>query len=106
MVRGESCWKEWAEALRISMMQSRVTEVLKSVAEIKEETGTSESLRKLQAQDFWNASRVGKTDWDSLARAGFIIEFEPTPTGTVEQVIFRLNKTWGDILEKAIAKEV
>ena len=75
MVRGNKSWQDWATTLRMQMMQKRLPEVTKSIPEIKEETGTPESLRKLSSQGFWDATRDGKPDWDTLVRAGFVINF-------------------------------
>lgn len=97
MARGD-CWKQWAECLRKYMMTNGIAEITKTTAEIHSETGTTETVASLQKAGFWNATQRGIPSWTAITRAGFELGYAPTDAGTVEQVTFRLNKTWRDIL--------
>lgn len=98
MPRGDKCWVEWAEQLRVHMMTTKTPELSKSTLQIHQETGTHEPLTNLQSRGFWNSCQRGITDWDALTKAGFELEFEPNIEGKVESVTFRLNETWLAIL--------
>jgi hypothetical protein len=99
MPRGDKCWVEWAETLRVHMMTNKLAEVVKPTHDIHRETGTRESLRSLQSQDFWNSCQRGSTDGDLLTKAGFVLDFVPSEDGKVESVTFRLNETWLAIMQ-------
>ena len=81
MPRGDNCWIEWAEELREQMMAQGVQEIDKSTDDIHRESGTQESLSKLQSRGFWNACQRGDPAWDALARAGFSLRFDPNDDG-------------------------
>ena len=94
MPRGDKCWVEWAEKLRINMMSNKLPKVVKSTADIHCETGTHEPLANVQSRGFWNSCQRGIQDWDALTKAGFVLEFEPNVDGKVDSVTFKLNDSW------------
>ena len=108
MPRGDSCWKVWAESLRIWMMTNGVPEVTKSIEEIKGETGTTETFSSLSSIGFWTACRDAKEHYDTIPRAGLEIEFTLNENNWIETITFRLNESWMCILrnkEERLARE-
>ena len=95
MPRGAKCWVEWPRDAAVHMMTNKLPEIVKPTHDIHCETGTHESLRSLQSQGFWNSCQRGVTDWDTLTKAGFVLDFVPTANGKVESVTFQLDETLG-----------
>jgi hypothetical protein len=105
MSRDQKLWKDWADALRQTMMTGLVREVTKSVDEISQETRTEKSASTLQSQKFWNACIRGEGSYSTLSRAGFELSFEPSEAGKVDAVTFRLNAGWQAILQRVLDRK-
>jgi hypothetical protein len=101
-VRDKNRWKEWADQLRQEMMAELTPNVTKSVDEITQETGTDKSPSVLRSRRFWNACQSGKKPNDTLAKAGFEIEFEPNEANEVEAITLGLNSTWKAIMQRVL----
>jgi len=95
-------WKEWADALRQSMMAELTPEVTKTVQEIIKETATEKSPTILVSQRFWKSCQTGKGTNDTLSKAGFEIEFGPNEDGKVDAVTLQLNETWRGIMQRVL----
>ena len=104
-VREKVRWKEWADGLRQTMMAELTPRVTKSVEEIITETATEKSEAVLATQRFWRACQAGKGTNDTLAKAGFEIEYEPNDDGKVEAVTLQLNDTWSAILKQVLDRQ-
>jgi hypothetical protein len=98
-------WTKWATSLRKSMMTSLTAEVTKSVASIAVETGTTKAESTLKGSRFWQECQAGKRPNDALSLAGFEIEFTPDEKRKVNEVTFRLNKTWKDIMQGVLDRK-
>ena len=98
-------WKDWADSLRQEMMTSLTPEVTKSVAIISSETATTKAESTLRSVRFWRACQQGKSPNDTLAKAGFEVEFEPDERQAVQEVTLRLNQTWLTILDRVIERK-
>jgi hypothetical protein len=105
MSRDQKRWKEWADALRQTMMAAKVGEVTKSVAEISHETGTEKAASTLQSRKFWNACIAGEGSYATLSKAGFELSYEPNGAGKVEAVTLRLNASWQAILQRVLDRK-
>jgi hypothetical protein len=105
MSRDQKRWKEWADALRQTMMSEKVGEVTKTVAEITSETGTEKSAATLQSARFWNACILGQGSCGTLTKAGFELSYTPNGSGKVEAVTFRLNASWQAILQRVLDRK-
>jgi hypothetical protein len=104
-IQEKSRWKKWADRLRQEMMTSRIPEVTKTIVEISSETGTTKAQSTLVGARFWKSCQLGAAPNDVLKIAGFEIAFELGADSKVEQVTLKLNRTWMDILERAVAKK-
>lgn len=104
-VQEKTRWKNWAEGLRKDMMTNLVPEVTKSVETITSEVATTKAESTLRSVRFWQACQDGKSPNDTLATAGFEIEFEPNEDRHVKEVTLRLNKTWMDILQRVLDRK-
>ena len=87
-----NCWVKWASELHELMMANRLLAVTKRTADIHQESGTSQSLDDLQQPGFWNSCRREVQDWDTIFKAGLVIDFAPNEHERVETVTFRLDK--------------
>jgi hypothetical protein len=105
MSRDQKRWKEWADALRQTMMSAKVGEVTKSIAEISQETGTEKAPSTLQSQRYWKACIVGEGSYSALSKAGFELSFTPNESGKVEAVTLRLNASWQAILQRVLDRK-
>jgi len=101
-VREKVRWKEWADGLRQTMMAQLTPQVTKSVEDIIKETATEKSVSVLATQRFWKACQAGKGTNDTLAKAGFEIEYESNTDGKVETVTLQLNDTWKSIMQQVL----
>lgn len=95
-------WKEWAERLRQEMMRDLTPQVTKSVDLMIEEIGTDKSTTTLHSRRYWLSCQAGKQPNDTLVKAGFDIEFEPTDKNQIESVTLRLNSTWAAIMQRVV----
>ncbi len=95
-------WKEWADALRQTMMEHLTPHVTKSVEDIIKETATEKPASVLGTQRFWKACQAGEGTNDTLAKAGFEIEFESNTEGKVDTVTLQLNDTWKAIMQRVL----
>ena len=100
-VQEKKRWKEWADALRQEMMRSLTTDVTKSVDAIIAATETTKDEKTVRSERFWRACQAGTSPNETLAKAGFEIEFEAADNRLVEKVTLRLNPTWRNILQGA-----
>jgi len=101
-VRDKVRWKEWADALRQTMMEHLTPHVTKSVEDIIKETATEKPASVLETQRFWKACQAGEGTNDTLAKAGFEIEFESNTEGKVDTVTLQLNDTWKAIMQRVL----
>ena len=101
-VQDKTLWKNWAVNLRQEMMTSLTAEVTKSVEAITSETATTKADSTLRSARFWLACQSGKSPHDSLATAGFEVEFQQDQKGNVQEVTLRLNQTWMTILNRVL----
>ena len=99
-------WRGWADLLRQEMMRGLTPQVTKSVDAIIEETGTEKSRQTMHSHRFWKSCQAAQQPHDTLARAGFDIEFAPTETNEIQTVTLSLNKTWRAILQRALDRGV
>jgi hypothetical protein len=99
MPRGDNCWKNWGEDLRVRMMRQKVASVTLPVEQIYQEVGTGEPFANLQKYSFWNSCRNHIPYWDTLHKAGIEVDFEINARGEVDEVTFSLNETWRWLME-------
>lgn len=104
-VQEKTRWKNWAVGLRQRMMTGMTAEVTKSVAAITSETATTKPENTLRSERFWRACQAGASPNDTLARAGFEIEFQPDKERGVQEVTLRLNETWMTILQGVLDRK-
>lgn len=105
MSQDQKRWKEWADALRQSMMTGLMPEVTKSVEELTQEIRTDKPPSTLQSQKFWNACRDGQGSHTTILKAGFEVSYVPNGAGKVDSVTFRLNDTWQAILQRVLDRQ-
>jgi len=105
MPRRYKGWKNWTIALRKSMYRDNRPETTVTIDEVAEGIG-AETSDAICSTRFWDACREGKGNFDTIAKQGLEIEFEPTADGSVERVTFRLNAKWMDHFQRVIRKEV
>ena len=55
---------------------------------------------------FWDACRDGKGNFDTIAKQGLLIDFEPKADGSVKKVTFRLNPTWLNHFQRVQEREL
>ena len=104
-VQEKTRWKNWADGLRQEMMTSLTPEVTKTVATITSETATTKAESTLRSVRFWKACQAGKSPNDTLATAGFEIEFEPEDGKNISEVTLKLNQTWMSILQRVLDRK-
>lgn len=85
-------------------MIARQIEIVKSIKEVQQETGTKEPRENLVTQSFWRSCRAGDPGMDMIVKEGLELEFTPTEDGQVEAVTIRLNATWRGVLQRAIER--
>ncbi|MGQ0637255.1 MAG: hypothetical protein ACT4QC_21820 [Planctomycetaceae bacterium] len=100
--RDKSC-KEWADAIRKSLMTGNLPEVTKSIEAIRVESGTAESHARLSRPGPWTTGHAETSLIETIHSAGLEIACEPNAQGLVENVTFRLNATWRGV-QKRFAK--
>jgi hypothetical protein len=105
MPRRYKGWKTWTIALRKRMYQDRCTETTVTVDEVAEGLGANPA-DGIGSKRFWDACRDGKGNFDTIAKQGLLIEFEPKADGTVKKVTFRLNQTWMDHFHRVREREL
>lgn len=98
-------WKEWADRLRQKMMTSLMAEVTKSVDAIAAETATTIAEKTLRSVRFWEACQSGIAPHEVIAKAGFLVDFQPEEDRTVDEVTLRLNETWMTIMRRVLDRE-
>ena len=98
----KSRWKDWADRLRQELMTGLKEEVTKSVDCISSETETTKAESTLRSARFWRDCQRGKSPNDTLAKAGFDIEFRQDEGQHVREVTLRLNETWLTILHRVL----
>lgn len=104
-VQEKTRWKNWADSLRQEMMTSLTPEVTRTVASITTETATTKAESTLRSVRFWKACQIGKSPNDTLAIAGFEIDFQPDGEKNVREVTLRLNETWMTILQRVLDRK-
>ena len=67
--------------------------------------GNHEPQNTLRSERFWRACQAGASPNDTLARAGFEIEFQPDKERSVQEVTLRLNETWLTILQGVLDRK-
>jgi hypothetical protein len=104
MPRRYKGWKNWAIALRKRMYQDRCTETTVTVDEVAEGLGANPA-EGIGSKRFWDACS-GQGSFDTIAKQGLLVEFEPKADGTVKKVTFRLNPTWMNHFERVRKREL
>lgn len=105
MPRRYKGWKDWTIALRKRMYRERSPETTLTIDEVAEGLGADPS-EGISSKRFWNVCREGTGKFDTIAKQGLLVEFEPTADGSVETVTFRLNATWMDHFQRVRQREV
>jgi hypothetical protein len=95
-------WKKWADCLRQEMMVSLTPQVTKSIDSIAAETGTIKAKKTLRSLAFWRSCQSGASPNNSLAAAGFEIDFQEDDNRCVNEVTLKLNTTWLSIMQKVL----
>ncbi len=95
-------WKKWAESLRQEMMVALTPQVTKSIDSIADETGTTKANKTLKSTAYWRSCQSGSSPNETLAAAGFEIEFEADDDRCVSEVTLKLNSTWLGILQRVL----
>ncbi len=104
-VNDKKRWKDWADRLRQRMMSELTPDTTIAIADIAEETATNKPLSVLQSRRFWQSCQAGQAANDTLAKAGFDIDFEPNDDGEVDAVTLRLNKNWMAIMQRVLDRQ-
>jgi hypothetical protein len=99
MPRRYKGWKNWTIALRKRMYQERCPETTLTIDEVAEGIG-ADPAEGIGSKRFWDVCRDGKGNFDTIARQGLLVEFEPKADGSVKKVTFRLNPTWMDHFQR------
>jgi hypothetical protein len=106
MPRRYKGWKNWTIALRKRMYREQCSETTLSVNEVAEGLG-ADPAAGIGGKRFWSVCRDGSGNFDTIAKQGLLVEFEPTTDGSVENVTFRLNAKWmehfGKVTRSAVA---
>jgi hypothetical protein len=105
MPRRYKTWKSWTIALRKRMYQERCSETTVTVDEVAEGLGANPT-EGICSKRFWDACRDGKGNFDTIAKEGFLIEFEPKADGSVKKVTFRLSGRWMDHFQRVRDREL
>ncbi|HTI50077.1 MAG TPA: hypothetical protein VL475_03970 [Planctomycetaceae bacterium] len=100
MRREDKIRKEWADAIRKTLMTGRQPEVTKTIEAIHLESGTTESQSRLSRPGPWTADGKATPFIEAIRRAGLEVAVEPGDDGRVERVTFRLNETWRGVRER------
>ena len=93
MPRRYKGWKNWTIALRKRMYREHCPETTLTVDEVAEGIG-ADPAAGIGGTRFWSVCRDGSGNFDTIAKQGLLVEFEPTADGSVENVTFRLNAKW------------
>jgi hypothetical protein len=105
MPRRYKSWKTWTIALRKRMYRELSPETTLTVNEVAEGLG-ADPAAGIGGTRFWSVCRDGRGNFDTIAKQGLLVDFEPNADWAVERVTFRLNDKWMAHFEKVTGSAV
>jgi len=105
MTLNKRCWEDYGTALRKKLFKERCFSITIPVDVVKEESRTSESMKRLESLKFWDMVQSAGPGWDLLSQEGILVDYVVDSDGKVSEVTFKLESSRHEHLERIIGAE-